>query len=161
VRRSPDPSIPGASDPMLDPVLPPALPFVFHGRGIVAGVGAGPALVAMEPISFFGDVDIRTGRITGDIPSVRNASIRACVLFLPLTRGSAGAWRILHQLQKHGNAPAALVIRERPDPSVVQGAILGSIPIVCGGPMEAFDPRFNGVWANVDATAGRVAIGRA
>ncbi len=133
---------------------------VFHGRGLVAGTGAGPALVSQEPISFFGDVDILTGRITGDIPSVRNASIRGCILLLPLTRGSAGAWRILHQLQKHGNAPGALVIRERPDPSVVQGAILGKIPIVSGGPAEAYDPRWNGVWADVDAVTGRVTLGR-
>jgi predicted aconitase with swiveling domain len=144
---------------MAGPATPPTL--IFHGRGIVAGAGAGPALVALEPISFFGDVDIVTGRVTGDLPSVRNASVRGCVLFLPLTRGSAGAWRILHQLRKHGNAPAALVIRERPDPSVVQGAILGVIPIVCGGPAEAFDARWNGVWADVDAAAGRVALGRA
>jgi len=137
----------------------PALPLVFQGRGIVAGAGAGPALVAVEPISFFGDVDIRTGRVTGDLPSVHDACIRGRVLFLPLTRGSAGAWRILHQLKRHGNAPAALVIRERPDPSVVQGAILGSIPIVCGGPIEAFDPRLNGEWADVDAATGRVTIG--
>jgi uncharacterized protein len=143
---------------MADPAALPGL--VFHGRGIVAGTGAGPALVALEAISFFGDVDIRTGRVTGDVPSVHNASIRGRVLFLPLTRGSAGAWRILHQLQKHGNAPAALVIRERPDPSVVQGAILGAIPIVCGGPAEAFDPRWNGIWADVDALAGRVTLGR-
>jgi uncharacterized protein len=149
------------SEPAVLPALLPPLPMVFQGRGLVMGAGAGPALVALEPISFFGDVDIRTGRITGDIPSARNACIRGCVLFLPLTRGSAGAWRILHQLQKHGNAPAALVIRERPDPSVVQGAILGSIPIVCGGPIEAFDPRLNGVWADVDATSGRVTLGRA
>lgn len=143
---------------MTDLATPATL--TFHGRGIVAGAGSGPALVALEPISFFGDVDIVTGRITGDIPSVRNCSIRGCVLFLPLTRGSAGAWRILHQLQKHRNAPAALVVRERPDPSVVQGAILGAIPIVCGGPAEAFQARWNGVWVEVDAASGRVALGR-
>jgi phosphomecalonate degydratase small subunit len=137
------------------------LPMIFHGRGLVAGAGAGPVLVALEPISFFGDVDIRTGRVTGDIPSLRDACLRGCVVLLPLTRGSAGAWRILHQLRRHGNAPAALVIRERPDPSVVQGAILGNIPIVCGGPAAAFNPRFNGVWGDVDAQSGRVVIGRA
>jgi predicted aconitase with swiveling domain len=156
VQPLPAPSTPADSDP----VLSTSSELVFYGRGIVAGVGSGPALVAREPISFFGDVDIRTGRVIGDLPSVRNACIRGCVLFLPLTRGSAGAWRILHQLRRHGNAPAALVIRERPDPSVVQGAILGNIPIVCGGPADAFDPRLNGVWAEVDAATGRVAIGR-
>jgi len=40
------------------PALLPPLPLVFQGRGIVMGAGAGPALIALEAISFFGDVDI-------------------------------------------------------------------------------------------------------
>ena len=82
-------------------------------------------------MSFLGDIDIRTGRIVGDLPSVRNASVRGTVLIMPYTRGSAGAWRFLYQLFKHGNHPAAIVSAALPDPSVVQGAILAGIPIVC------------------------------
>lgn len=100
-------------------------------RGIVTGKGAGPALISAEAVSFLGDVDIRSGRIVGDLASVRNASVRGTVLFMPYTRGSAGAWRFLYQLFKHGNHPVALVTGTVPDPSVVQGAILARIPIVC------------------------------
>ena len=60
---------------MADLAAPPSL--TFHGRGIVAGAGAGPALVALEPISFFGDVDIVTGRVTGSADANRGASRRS------------------------------------------------------------------------------------
>jgi hypothetical protein len=100
-------------------------------HGIVAGKAEGPALVADEPVSFLGDVDIRSGRIVGDLPSARNASVKGTVLVFPYTSGSAGAWRFLYQLYKHGNHPVALVTETVPDPSVVQGAILAGIPIVC------------------------------
>ena len=100
-------------------------------RGIVVGRAEGPALVANEPVSFLGDVDIRSGRIVGDLPSARNANVKGTVLVFPYTSGSAGAWRFLYQLYKHGNHPVALITETVPDPSVVQGAILAGIPIVC------------------------------
>ena len=64
-------------------------------------------------------------------PSVRGRSLAGVVLVMPYTRGSAGAWRFLHQLFRHGNAPAAIVSGTLPDPSVVQGAILSGIPVAC------------------------------
>lgn len=101
------------------------------GRGIVRGVAQGEALVCKEAISFLGDLDIRSGRIVGNLPSAQGKSVKGTVLVFPATIGSAGAWRFLYQLFKHGAAPVALVTREPPDPSVVQGAILAGIPIVC------------------------------
>jgi uncharacterized protein len=100
-------------------------------RGIVVGRAEGPALVANEQVSFLGDVDIKSGRIVGDLPSARNANVKGTVLVFPYTSGSAGAWRFLYQLYKHGNHPVALITETVPDPSVVQGAILAGIPIVC------------------------------
>ncbi|MEJ0068711.1 MAG: DUF126 domain-containing protein [Pseudomonadota bacterium] len=103
----------------------------IKARGIVDGSAAGPALVGDEAISFLGDVDITTGQIVGDLPSLKNASVRGTVLIFPYTRGSAGAWRFLYQLFKHGNHPVAIITETLPDPSVVQGAILAQIPILC------------------------------
>ena len=100
-------------------------------RGIVEGSAAGPALIGDEAISFLGDVDIGSGQIVGDLPSLKNASVRGTVLIFPYTRGSAGAWRFLYQLYKHGNHPVAIITEALPDPSVVQGAILANIPILC------------------------------
>lgn len=102
-----------------------------RARGIVEGAARGPALVGEEAISFLGDVDILSGRIVGDLPSLRNATVKGRVLVFPYTRGSAGAWRFLYQLFKHGNHPVGMITEGVPDPSVVQGAILAGIPIAC------------------------------
>lgn len=126
-------------------------PVEIAARGIVEGKASGPALVSAEAVSFLGDVDIRSGRIVGDLPSVRNASLRGTVLVMPYTRGSAGAWRFLYQLFKHGNHPVAIVTNGLPDPSVVQGAILAGIPIVCA-PQTPLEGRIaNGQRVEVEA----------
>ena len=122
-------------------------------RGIVTGRAEGPVLVADEPVSFLGDVDIRSGRIVGDLPSARNASVKGTVLVFPYTSGSAGAWRFLYQLYKHGNHPVALVTETVPDPSVVQGAILAGILIVCA-PAEPLQVT-NGTMLRVEADGER------
>jgi uncharacterized protein len=133
-------------------------PVEIAARGIVDGSASGPALVGDEAISFLGDVDIRTGRIVGDLPSVRNASLRGTVLIFPYTRGSAGAWRFLYQLFKHGNHPVAIVTDKVPDPSVVQGAILAGIPIVCEPARSLAGLVTNGQNVTVDSANGKGSI---
>ncbi len=129
----------------------------IRGRGIVRGVAAGPALVSQEPISFLGDLDITTGTIIGRLPSVAGKSVKGSVLVFPLTMGSAGAWRFLFQLFKHGTHPVALVTREPPDPSVVQGAILANIPIVCE-PDDDVLALASGTRLEVDGGAGTIRL---
>lgn len=129
-------------------------------RGIVIGKASGPALISAEAVSFLGDVDIRSGRVVGDLASVRNASLRGTVLIMPYTRGSAGAWRFLYQLFKHDNHPVAIISNAVPDPSVVQGAILAGIPIVCEpeSPIEAHITNGQRVEIEVDGKRGVVRI---
>ncbi len=69
------------------------IPREFRGRGLVPGLARGPALVSWDAISFLGDVDIRSGRIVGDLPSVKGACVAGTILIMPTSRGSAGAWR--------------------------------------------------------------------
>lgn len=102
----------------------------WTGKGVVRGAASGPALISATPLSFLGDLDIRSGRVVGKSSDLCGASVAGAVLLVPATRGSAGAWRFLYQLKVHGAHPAAIVARETPDPSVVQGAILAEIPIV-------------------------------
>lgn len=132
----------------------------IEARGIVAGKASGPALVSAEAVSFLGDVDIRSGRVVGDLASVRNASLRGTVLIMPYTRGSAGAWRFLYQLFKHGNHPVAIACNAVPDPSVVQGAILAGIPIVCEpkAPLEKGIANGQRVEVEVAGTRGIVRV---
>ncbi len=131
----------------------------IQGRGIVRGTAAGPALVCREPISFLGDLDITTGTIIGRLPSAAGQSVKGTVLIFPLTMGSAGAWRFLFQLYKHGTHPVALVTREPPDPSVVQGAILANIPMVCEPQEDVIATIANGTPVEVDGGSGVIRLG--
>jgi predicted aconitase with swiveling domain len=133
-------------------------PRIIRGRVIVKGRARGPALIAREPISFLGDVDIRTGKIVGALPSVRGQSLAGRVLVFPASMGSAGAWRFLYQLYRHQTHPVALVCRELPDPSVVQGAILAQIPIVCAPEEDLLSTLADGVPLEVDG-GGQITIG--
>jgi predicted aconitase with swiveling domain len=132
----------------------------IKARGIVDGSASGPALIGDEAISFLGDVDIGSGQIVGDLPSLKNASVRGTVLIFPYTRGSAGAWRFLYQLFKHGNHPVAIITESLPDPSVVQGAILARIPILCEPARKLKDLIANGapVTVEVNGEAGLIRL---
>ena len=130
----------------------------YKGRGIARGRAVGAALVSRSHISFLGDVDIRTGRVVGRSSDLHGSVVAGRVLDVPGTRGSAGAWRFLFQLRKHGTHPVAIVSRELPDPSVVQGAILAGIPIVvplASAPLPVFA---DGDELEVDGDIGTVAI---
>ena len=86
-------------------------------------------------------------------------SVKGTVLVFPLTMGSAGAWRFLFQLYKHRTHPVALVTREPPDPSVVQGAILANIPIVCEPQEDVIATIANGTPLEVDGGSGVIRLG--
>lgn len=128
----------------------------WRGRGIVRGAASGPALVSAAPISFLGDVEITTGRVVGRSSDLLGACLAGTVLLAPSTRGSAGAWRFLYQLRKHDTHPAAIAMRDMPDPSVVQGAILSRIPIVVGLPDALWSEVATGQALVVDGTEGTV-----
>ena len=123
-------------------------------RVVVPGRARGPALISADPISFLGDVDIRSGRIVGDLPSVRNASVAGTILFFPASMGSAGAWRFIHQLHVHGTHPLALVPLSLPDPSVVQGAMMTGIPVLTEPELAPETWLRNGDMVEVDGEAG-------
>jgi hypothetical protein len=87
----------------------------IHARGIVRGTASGPALVSTEPISFLGDLDIRTGSVVNKRHPLLGVSLKGSVLVLPHSIGSAGAWRFLYQLYVHNTNPVAIVQHKLPD----------------------------------------------
>ena len=128
----------------------------WQGRGVVKGKAAGPALVSATALSFLGDVDIRTGKVVGQSNDLLGRSLAGQVTVLPATRGSAGAWRFLYQLKVHDTHPAALVMRELPDASVVQGAFLAEVPIVVIEDAGFWSAVTDGDSLRVDGAAGTV-----
>jgi predicted aconitase with swiveling domain len=88
-----------------------------------ASEARGEALILSQPISFWGGVDPKTGRIADP----RHPQIGACVadrvLFLPGTIGSSSASAVLLELVRAGLAPAALVLHQ-PDAILLLGLIV-------------------------------------
>ena len=96
----------------------------IQGEILVARhAGHGEALVLDEPISFWGGVDPKTGRIADVRHPQHGKSIAGKVLFLPGTIGSSSASAVLLELVHNGHAPAALVMHE-PDAILLLGLIV-------------------------------------
>ena len=130
----------------------------FLGRGIVKGIASGPALISRTAFSFLGDVDIRTGNVIGELSDLRGRNIAGRVLVVPATRGSAGAWRFLHQLKQHNTHPVAIITADLPDPSVVQGAILSEVPIISGAADAVSDAVADDIILAVNGETGQILI---
>ncbi|TIO51573.1 MAG: DUF126 domain-containing protein [Mesorhizobium sp.] len=85
--------------------------------------GEGEALVLTAPISFWGGVDPKTGRIADVRHPQHRETVSGRVLFLPGTIGSSSASAVLLELVRNGRAPAALVLHE-PDAILLLGLIV-------------------------------------
>jgi predicted aconitase with swiveling domain len=85
--------------------------------------GQGEALLLTAPISFWGGVDPKTGRIADVRHPQHGENISGRVLFLPGTIGSSSASAVLMELVHNGHAPSALVLHE-PDAILLLGLIV-------------------------------------
>ncbi|QDZ01261.1 DUF126 domain-containing protein [Nitratireductor mangrovi] len=96
----------------------------LEGEILVGGrAGDGPALVLDAPISFWGGVDPKTGRIVDVRHPQHGASVAGTVLFLPGTIGSSSASSVLLELVRGGHAPSAMVLHE-PDAILLLGLVV-------------------------------------
>ena len=86
-----------------------------------AATGRGLAFGA--PISFWGGVDPKTGRVADVRHPNHGDLIAGRILFLPGTIGSSSASAVLLELVHAGLAPAALVLHE-PDAILLLGLIV-------------------------------------
>jgi predicted aconitase with swiveling domain len=84
---------------------------------------SGSALVLTAPISFWGGVDPKTGRIADVRHPQHGTNIAGTVLFLPGTIGSSSASAVLLELIHAHRAPAAIVLHE-PDAILLLGLIV-------------------------------------
>jgi predicted aconitase with swiveling domain len=93
----------------------------FKGRPIVPGDARGEAVV-LESISFYGDVDPKTGLL------VDGRSIKGKILVARRSRGSTVGSYVIYALKKYGNSPAAIILG-RSEPIVIAGAVLAQTPL--------------------------------
>jgi predicted aconitase with swiveling domain len=101
----------------------------------IAGEAAGEILKLGKPISFWGGVDPRTGRISDPRHPNHDADIAGKILVLPGMIGSSSSSYIMLELMSIRRAPAALILAE-PDAILGLGVVVakemnyGSIPVL-------------------------------
>jgi predicted aconitase with swiveling domain len=83
---------------------------VVKGRVLIEGEGAGPLLRFTAPLSFWGGVDPKTGRVSDPRHPQHGQSVAGTVLALAEPRGSSSSSAIMLELIARGLAPAALLL---------------------------------------------------
>jgi predicted aconitase with swiveling domain len=91
---------------------------------LLPGTAYGPLLRLGAPISFWGGVDPRTGRITDPRHPDHDRVIGGTILALPGTIGSSSSSAVMLELLAGGRAPAALLLAG-PDAILTLGVVVG------------------------------------
>ncbi len=81
----------------------------LRGRVLVAGAAEGEALVAQEPLSFWGGVDPATGEVIDRRHHLSGQIIAGRVLVVPYSRGSSTTSTVLLEAIRAHTAPAAII----------------------------------------------------
>jgi uncharacterized protein len=93
------------------------------GRVLLAGEAAGSALVLEAPLSLWGGMDPRTGRISDHHHPQRGATMTGRILVMPSGRGSSSSSSVLAEAIRLGTGPLAILLAE-PDEILVLGALV-------------------------------------
>jgi uncharacterized protein len=93
------------------------------GRPLLAGEAAGSALVLEAPLSLWGGMDPRTGRISDHHHPQRGATMTGRILVMPSGRGSSSSSSVLAEAIRLGTGPLAILLAEA-DEILVLGALV-------------------------------------
>jgi predicted aconitase with swiveling domain len=103
----------------------------FEGKGMVAGRGTGPAIVASDPINFTASLTkpgnlLFKDKILDRHHHLFKRRIGGSVLIFPACIGSTYTGLVLLEIAARRVAPAAMIVRNA-DPLVVSGSLLGKV----------------------------------
>lgn len=101
----------------------------IEGRCIVPGIVTGKSIVSYMPLSFLGDIETKTGRITAERHPLKGKTIKGKILIFPFGKGSTVGSYVIYQLIKNKKAPIAF-LTQKADPIVAVGAIISGIPMM-------------------------------
>ena len=87
------------------------------------GEAEADALVLAEPLSFWGGIDVATGRIIDRSHPDLGRVITGRVLVMPGGRGSSSSASVFAESIRRGTGPAAIVLAT-PDPILTVGALV-------------------------------------
>ena len=126
-------------------------------RGIVGGIGEGPALVADTRISFWGGFDPVTGKVVEAGSPLEGQDLTGKVVVFRSTKGSSGTSRMLRLARIAGKFPAAFVNTDLDELGVL-ACVAQRLPLVTDLEEDPFTSIRNGDWVRVDADGGRIEV---
>ena len=128
---------------------------IVKGRVISRGYAKGSALVTMDPISFLGSVDPKTGIVIEKGHSLEGKSVAGRVLVFPRGKGSTVGSYVILQLKKNGVAPLAIINLEA-ETIIAVGAIISKIPMLDMLEKDMYSFLKTGMSVEVDAEKGEI-----
>jgi len=133
---------------------------------MVAGHGHGPA-ACIAPLSFWGGYDAATGLIVEQRHPACGQSLAGRVMVMATAKGSSSSSSVLAEAIRNGQAPAAVIMRER-DIIVALGCIVASelyaidvpVVIVDAAAWDAIGQAGDGcvIAVDADSRAARITI---
>src|SRR5919112_5334268 len=81
----------------------------LQGRTIIQGEAHGKALVSLEPLSFWGGYDWKTGEIIDRRHRLSGSIAKDKILAIPFTRGSSTTTAVLLEAIRAQTAPKAII----------------------------------------------------
>ena len=127
----------------------------IKARAISKGRGKGEVLISLEPFSFLGGVDPKTGIVIEKGHELEGKSVSGKVMVFPHGKGSTVGSYVVLGLAKNGKAPAAMINLEA-EPIIAIGAILANIPMVDKPEKDIFKLLKNGIRVEVDGDSGKI-----
>jgi predicted aconitase with swiveling domain len=110
----------------------------IRATALQAGRAHAPAFVLQEPLSFWGGLDVETGRIIDRWHPQHGHVLSGTVLVMRAGRGSSSGSSVLAEALRRGTGPAGIVLLAR-DAIVIVGAMIASelygqsCPVVLAG----------------------------
>jgi predicted aconitase with swiveling domain len=133
---------------------------VLHGRKVVGGRAAAPALVTREAIPGWGGVNPIRGIITETHHGLRGVPFKDRVLVFRGAKGSSGWSAMYHTARLAGTAPTALVFNEMTT-KIALGAVVMRVPSVTDFDRDPLEVIETGDWVVVDGDSGLVEVHKA
>ena len=96
---------------------------VREARAYAAGEAEGQALVLTQALSFWGGIDVTTGRIIDRSHPDVGTCVTGTILIMPGGRGSSSSSSVLAESVRRKTGPAGLILAT-PDPILTVGALV-------------------------------------
>lgn len=131
---------------------------VIKAQSYADGEAEGVALVLVTPLSFWGGVDVETGRIIDHSHPDRGQIITGRILVMPGGRGSSSASSVFAESVRRGTGPAGIVLAVS-DPILTVGALVAEAlyGLRCPVVVCSIDGLITGRHVRIRTTAGGTA----